>query len=32
MGLASTIFFLELGKLKKEGVDTKALFSQLPPE
>ena len=32
MGLASTIFFLEFGKLKKEGVDTKALFNQLPPE
>jgi len=32
MGLGTAIYFRELGKLKKEGVDTKALFSRLPPE
>ena len=32
MGLATAIYMRELKKLKKEGVDTKALFSQLPPE
>ncbi len=32
MGLATAIYARELKKLKKEGVDTRALFSQLPPE
>jgi amino acid transporter len=32
MGVATAIYFRELAKLKREGVDTKALFSQLPPE
>ena len=32
MGLATAIYMRELKKLKKEGVDTRALFSQLPPE
>jgi len=32
MGLATAIYLRELKILKKEGVDTKALFSQLPPE
>ena len=32
MGLGTVIYFGELKKLKKQGVDTKALFSQLPPE
>jgi amino acid transporter len=32
MALASVIYFRELGKLKREGVDVQALFRQLPPE
>ena len=32
MALASLIYFRELGKLKKSGVDVKQLFSKLPPE
>ena len=32
MTIATTIYFRELNKLKKEGVDTKSLFNQLPPE
>ena len=32
MGLATAIYMRELKKLKREGVDTRALFSQLPPE
>ncbi len=32
MALASLIYFRELGKLKKSGVDVKELFSKLPPE
>ena len=32
MGLATAIYVRELSKLKKEGVDTEKLFSQLPPE
>ena len=32
MGLATAIYFRELRKLEKNGVDTKALFSRLPPD
>jgi APA family basic amino acid/polyamine antiporter len=32
MGMGSAIYVREQRKLKKEGVDTKALFSHLPPE
>ena len=32
MAVASLIYFRELGKLKKSGVDVKQLFSKLPPE
>lgn len=32
MGLGTAIYVGELRKMKEEGVDTKALFSQLPPE
>ena len=32
MAMATAIYFGELRKLKKEGVDTEKLFSQLPPE
>ncbi len=32
MGLGTAIYVGELRKMKKEGVNTKALFSQLPPE
>jgi hypothetical protein len=31
MGLATAIYVRELRKLKLEGVDTRTLFSQLPP-
>ena len=32
MGLASLIYFREISKLKKKGIDTQNLFSKLPPE
>jgi amino acid transporter len=32
MGLGTAIYFGELRKLRKEGVDTEELFGQLPPE
>jgi amino acid transporter len=32
MGLGTAIYFGELRKLRKEGVDTEQLFGQLPPE
>ena len=32
MAIATAIYFRELGKLKKTGVDTDELFRQLPPE
>jgi hypothetical protein len=32
MAIASGIYFLELSKLKKKGVDVEAVFRQLPPE
>ncbi len=32
MAIATTIYFRELSKLKKEGVDTDALFKELPAE
>lgn len=32
MALASTIYFRELSSLKRSGVDTDAIFKELPPE
>lgn len=32
MGMATVVYFRELSKLKKNGVDTNALFNELPPE
>ncbi|MCG8467621.1 MAG: APC family permease [Gemmatimonadetes bacterium] len=32
MAVASTIYFVEMRKLRASGVDTRALFSELPPE
>jgi amino acid transporter len=32
MAMATGIYFWELGKLKRQGVDTDALFKALPPE
>ena len=32
MGLATVIYFRELASLKRAGVDTDAIFSELPPE
>lgn len=32
MAMATGIYFGELSKLKKEGIDVNALFNQLPPE
>jgi hypothetical protein len=32
MSLATAIYFRELRKLKTEGVDTRTLFRELPPE
>ena len=32
MAIATGIYFRELNKLKKDGVDVKALFGRLPPE
>ena len=32
MAMATGIYFRELSKLKKEGVNVEALFRQLPPE
>ncbi|MDF9800822.1 APA family basic amino acid/polyamine antiporter [Catalinimonas alkaloidigena] len=32
MSLASIIFFVKLAALKKQGVDTRQLFTKLPPE
>jgi hypothetical protein len=32
MALASIVYFREVGRLRKRGVDVKALFSKLPPE
>ena len=32
MAIATGIYFLELGKLKRQGVDVDALFRELPPE
>jgi len=32
MAMATAIYFRELSKLKKAGVDTNALFKELPPE
>ena len=32
MLLATVIYFRELAKLKKQGVDTRSVFNQLPPE
>jgi hypothetical protein len=32
MMLATGVYFRELGKLRKQGVDVQALFRQLPPE
>ncbi len=32
MGLASLIYFLQLKKLLKKGVDLKTLFNELPTE
>ena len=32
MTVASAIYFRELGKLKRDGVDVDAVFRKLPPE
>jgi len=32
MAIATTIYVTELKKLRRDGVDIEALFSELPPE